>query len=98
MKFYVKVYRVQREVMVAACDENICGKKFEEGNLILDVCKEFYRGELLHADEALSILRSATIANLVGKDIVAHGIKAGMVDSKNVLKVKGVPHAQFALL
>lgn len=98
MKFYVKVYRVQREVMVAACDENICGKKFEEGNLVLDVCEEFYRGELLRRDEVLPILKGATIANLVGRNIVAHGIKAGVVDSKNVLKVNGVPHAQFASL
>ncbi|MDI6709045.1 MAG: DUF424 family protein [Candidatus Thermoplasmatota archaeon] len=96
MQFYARVYRVQSEVVVAACDRNVHGKSFEEGNLVLYVKKEFYGDELVGEEEVSSLLARATIANLVGEKIVAHAIKIGIIDSQNVLRVKGVPHAQMA--
>lgn len=95
MQFYAKVYRAQSEVMVAACDRSVHGKTFEEGNLMLHVKKEFYGEELVGEDEISSLLARATIANLVGRDIVAHAIKIGIIEPQNVLRVKGVPHAQM---
>lgn len=95
MQFYAKVYRAQSEVMVAACDRSVHGKTFEEGNLVLDVKKEFYGEELVGEDEISSLLARATVANLIGKDIVAHAIKIGIIEPQNVLRVRGVPHAQM---
>jgi len=98
MKFYVKTYRVQGEVLVAACDEDIHGKIFEDGSIALNVKKEFYGSELLGEKELSSLLKEATIANLAGKNVVAHAIKMGIINPENVLEVKGVPHAQMAVL
>lgn len=95
MQFYAKVYRTRGEVVVAACDRDVHGKTFEEGNTILRVKKEFYGEELVGEDEISSLLERATIANLVGKDIVAHAIKIGVIEPQNVLRVNGVPHAQM---
>jgi hypothetical protein len=95
MKFYTRVYRAEKEVMIAACDKNLCGKTFEEGDLVLQVEKSFYGGELKGKEEVRSLLAEATIANLVGKDIVELAIREGVIDSKNVLMVKGIPHAQM---
>jgi hypothetical protein len=95
MKFYVKVYRVQSELMVAACDEEVYGKCYEEGELVLRGEKKFYGDELMSREETLRLLRQATIVNLLGKDIVEQGIKIKIIDSGNVIRVKGVPHAQM---
>lgn len=95
MQFYAKVYRAQSEVVVAACDRSVHGKSFEEGNLILHVKKEFYGEELVGEEEVSSLLERATIANIVGENIVAHAIKIGIIEPQNVLRVKGVPHAQM---
>jgi len=95
MQFYARVYRAQSEVVVAACDRSVHGKTFEEGNLVLRVTKEFYGSELVGEDEISSLLARATIANLVGEDIIAHAIKIGIIEPQNVLKVEGVPHAQM---
>ncbi len=95
MKFYVKVYRVQSELMVAACDEEVYGKCYEEGEVVLRGEKKFYGDELMSRKETLRLLRQATIANLLGRDIVEQGIKIGIIKPGNVIRVKGVPHAQM---
>ncbi len=98
MEFYMKIYKVEREVLVAVCDSNIRGKIFEEGEVRLEVSEEFYGDELYSREEVAEALRQATIANLSGKESVALGIEVGIIDRENVLRVKGVPHAQFARL
>ncbi|NOZ82814.1 MAG: DUF424 family protein [Euryarchaeota archaeon] len=95
MRYWTKVYRVEMEVLVAVCDEELLGQVFEEGELVLDVREEFYGGERLTESEVLQVLREATIANLTGRGAVRMGIKAGVIDRRNVLKVQGIPHAQM---
>lgn len=95
MQYYVKVYRVQSEIMVAACDENVHGKCYEEGEVVLRGERKFYGNKLRSREEALELLRQATIANLLGEDIVGQGIKIGLIAPENVIRVRGVPHAQM---
>lgn len=92
---YVKVYRVQGEVLVAACDEELLGKTFREGELKLEVKERFYKGELVEEDALAPLLREATIANLTGKRCVKKAVELGYIDSERVLRIDGVPHAQL---
>ena len=95
---YVKIYRVQGEVLLAACDEELLGKTFREGEIKLEVKERFYKGELVGEDALESLLEEATIANLTGERCVSKAIDLGYVDSERVLRVQGVPHAQMARL
>jgi hypothetical protein len=83
------------EMLVAACDEGLLGKKFEEGDLRLDVSERFYGGEKVDARMLVEVLALATIGNLVGKEAVDAAMEAGLVDPECVLRVQGVPHAQI---
>lgn len=98
MEFYMKIYRVEREVLVAVCDRSIRGKIFEEGDVRLEISEEFYGDELYTREEVAEALRHATIANLSGKESVALGIEVGIIDRDKVLRINGIPHAQFARL
>ncbi len=96
---FVKVWNVRRgELMIAACDGGLIGKKLKEGKLALDVSEEFYGGELMTREEAADVLRIATIANIVGAEAVKCGIEAGIVHEEGVVMIGGVPHAQFVCL
>ncbi|WP_457555842.1 DUF424 domain-containing protein [Candidatus Pyrohabitans sp.] len=95
MKYYAKVYRVQSEVLVAVCDASIHGRVFEEGELVLDIKKEFYGDEEFTEEQIALLLREATIANIAGEDAVSMAIKLGIIDEENVLRVCGIPHAQM---
>ncbi|ASI98127.1 DUF424 domain-containing protein [Thermococcus celer] len=95
---YVKIYRVQGEVLLAACDEELLGKTFREGELKLEVKERFYRGELVDEDALEDLLNEATIANLTGERCVRKAMELGYVDEGRVLWIQGVPHAQMAKL
>ncbi|WP_297520652.1 DUF424 domain-containing protein [Thermococcus sp.] len=95
---YVKIYRVQGEVLLAACDEELLGKTFREGELKLEVKERFYKGELMEENELENLLEEATIANLTGERCVSKAIELGYVDENRVLYIEGVPHAQMARL
>ncbi len=95
MKFFAKTYRTQGELLVAACDKDLLGKIFSEGKLVLDVRREFYGTDLVKWEALSSLLRAATIANLVGESAVSKAIESGFIEKGNVLRVKGVPHAQM---
>jgi len=97
-KIYIKVYTVQNEVLVAACDAELIGKTLKEGEIEFHVSKEFYADVLGDEELLKKHLVNATIANLVGHRAVKCGIEVGIIDKENVIKIAGIPHAQFALL
>ena len=84
-----------RELLVAACDLDVLGKTFEEGDLRLEVNEGFYTGEKVDLRLLLEVLALASIANLVGQETVQAAIGAGYIDPECVLRVAGVPHAQM---
>lgn len=93
---YVKVWKGNsRETMIAICDCNVIGKKVCEGKLVLDVSKDFYQGERMTVEAAIDVLKTATVANFVGKDAIRCGIEAGLVHKDAVISIGGIPHAQF---
>ena len=91
----MKVYSRGGEVLVAACDSDLVGKKFTEGKLVLDVCDGFYGEKEVTIKVMLEALAQATIGNLTGKDVVDAAADAGFIDKKCVLEIDGVPHAQI---
>lgn len=93
----LRVERVRGEVLVIICDDELLGKKFEEGDFILEVERSFYEGRRASVEECLRALENATIANIVGS-MVEHAIKAGFVNAENVIRIGGIPHAQIVKL
>ncbi|KXA94123.1 hypothetical protein AKJ37_07960 [candidate division MSBL1 archaeon SCGC-AAA259I09] len=91
---HLTIKKKRGETIVAICDEELFGKKFQENNLKLEVDRSFYEGEKTSVEECLNALEEATIANLVGS-IVEHAIDAGYINPENVLRIEDIPHAQM---
>ncbi len=94
----MKVYKIRGETMVAACDRDILGEIFEEDELVIEVKESFYYEAFVTEQTFLNTMKIATIANLVGENVVSIAIREGYIDSENVIRIGGVPHAQMALL
>ena len=84
--------------LVAVCDSELLGKKFEQGNLQLDLTSDFYKGEEKSGEELKEIIKNAYIVNVVGQESVAFFISLGIIEKCQVLEVDGVPHAQAMLM
>lgn len=98
LKVYVKVHptgqRYGNRFVIAVCDKELIGKTLKEGKLQVHISARFYQGELRSDNEVIALLKDATNANIMGKHAVDLAAQAGMIDKKNVRKIKGIPHAQ----
>lgn len=82
--------------MVAACDKEILGKRFTEGELQLEVREEFYKGgKTVKTEKLIEEISNATIVNLAGNKTVEAAVKHKLVVKENVLTIGGVKHAQI---
>jgi len=85
-------------LLVTACDPDVMGETFEDGDVSLTVTEDFYGGDPLDEEAVVDTLARASVANLVGQEVVDLAIEAGYVDEENVLEVDGTVHAQFLRL
>lgn len=98
MKFFAKVYQVEKELIVAACDCEVHGKSFGAGKVVVEVNEEFYGTELYDKDAIIGLLKEATILNLVGERIVNLAIEIGLVEKENIIKLGDTLHAQMVTM
>lgn len=90
--------KIGRNVLLCMCDTEILGRTFREGNIVFCVKEDFYKGTRVNIDEAVSLIESSTIVNMVGKNVVKKAIEKGYVHPEAVLKIEGIPHAQIVRL
>lgn len=90
----IKVHKKDGKIIAAVCDTELLGKKFEEGELQLDLTGDFYKGEEKNSDDASDMIRNADHVNLVGKESVKLGIQEGIIEEQNVKTIQGIPYAQ----
>lgn len=89
----IKIHNSYR-MIVAICDNELLGKKFEEGNLQLDLTGTFFKGENKTDEEVLRIIidalkEDATI-NAVGDKSCDFLVGIGVVKKDSIKKIDGV--------
>ena len=69
---FVNIIQAYRDI-VAVCDKELLGKRFEEGKFQLDVKESFYKGKEADKIKILEIMKEMSeedaIFNIVGKSI-----------------------------
>ncbi len=96
----LKIHKSYRGV-VAVCDSELLGKKFEEGQKILEVRESFYNGEEIKEKKMIELMsdlaKEDATFNIIGKNSVNAALKAGIISKKGIKKVQGVPFALVLL-
>jgi hypothetical protein len=91
--------------IVALCDNDILGKKFEEpfenGIKQLFIREDFYKGEEKTYEEVLEIMsfwiREDATFNLAGKETIRAALEANIIKKENIQYVDDVPYALVLL-
>jgi len=82
-------------IVVAICDKELVGKKFEEGKKQIDLTTTFFKGEEKTEQEVCEIIedmrREDATFNIVGKKACGIAIEAGLIDESCILHISGVP-------
>ena len=97
-KMIVKIHKVEgNKMLLAVCDSELLGKKFEEGNKQLDMTSNFYKGEEKTTREVCDLMRNSYMINLVGEKSIKLALKEELVNEDNINKISDVPYAQVIL-
>ncbi len=89
-----KIHQVEYKTILAVCDKEHLGKKFEEGEISFTASEKFYNGQDITEEELNKLLDEADSINLFGDKCVTIAQKKGIVGEKSVIKIKGIKHAQ----
>jgi len=96
----IKIHKSYRDV-IAICDSELLGKKFEQGNMQLDLTGEFFNGKEKSESEILGIMKDASTEdasfNIIGKKATDLALKTGIISKEGVKKVQGIPFALVLL-
>lgn len=92
----VKIIKTYRDV-IAICDSDLLGKKFEQGKFQLDVKESFFKGDETNQEKAIEIMQNmekedATF-NIIGKESIEIALKAGIIKQEGIGKIQGIPFA-----
>lgn len=93
----VKIHKRDDRTVVAVCDSDLLGRKFEEGERQLDLSGDFYKGEEMDDKEVGDLIRNADIVNLVGPEAVKIGLQEEVITKDHVITIAGIPHAQAVI-
>ena len=93
---FVRIHKSYRNV-VAICDKELVGKKFEDGKKQLDLLENFYKGEEANKEGVIALIlrqaREDATFNIVGEKSIAAAIEAGIITKESVARVQNIPFA-----
>jgi hypothetical protein len=92
----IKIHKSYRDV-VALCDSDLLGKRFEEGKRQIEMKDHFFKGQEVSKEEAIKQLafqlREDSTFNIVGKESTKAAIEAGIFKEEDIDFIDQVPFA-----
>ena len=69
----------------------LIGKDVIDGKLKIHISENYYGKKIVDKDEAISLLKSASIMNLVGKETISLAIDLGIGSESGVKIISDIP-------
>ena len=91
MQYSVRVSDYQKNTMVNMSDAELIGKNVIDGELKINISENYYGKQIVDRDEAISLLKSASIMNLVGKETISLAIELGIGSKDGVKIISDIP-------
>ena len=91
MQFCVRISDYQKNTMVNMCDAELIGKDVVDGKLKIHISENYYGKKIVDKDEAISLLKSASIMNLVGKETISLATSLGIGSESGVKIISDIP-------
>jgi len=91
MQYSVRISDYQKNTMVNMCDYELIGKDVVDGELKIHISENYYGKKIFDKDEAVSLLKSASIMNLVGKETISLAIDLGIGSESGIKIISDIP-------
>jgi len=91
MQYSVKISDYQKNTMLNMCDSELIGKDIVDGKLKIHISENYYGKQIVEKDEAISMMKPASILNLVGHETISLAIDLGIGSKDGVKIISDVP-------
>ena len=89
--YALRKIRYQETQIANICDLNLIGKEINQGDFTINISKDYFYSEEITNDDAIKILNSSSIINLVGKNIVDLALSLNLAKKNSVKTIEDVP-------
>ena len=77
--------------MLNICDADLLGKNIVDKELNMNISESYYGEKLVEPEEARTLLKNASIINMVGKETISLSLELGVGNENGVKKIGGIP-------
>ena len=92
----VKIHQSDPKI-IAICDAELIGKRFEDESRQIDINERFYRGEMMDEQKVKELIAKMVddycSFNIVGQRSIDVAMKVGIIDAKKIIYIKKIPVA-----
>jgi hypothetical protein len=89
--FALRKTKFQGAIMINICDIGLVGSIINKNDFEINISKDFFLDETISENEAKRLLKSSSIMNLVGENIVNLAITLKLAKSNSVKVFDGIP-------
>ena len=89
--YALRKIKYQETQMINICDLNLIGKEINQGDFNISISKDYFYSEEITKEDAIKVLESSSIINLVGKDIVDLALSLNLAKRNSVKIIENVP-------
>jgi uncharacterized protein len=89
--YAMRITRYQGSIMISICDLELVGTTLNDGNVVIYLSKEYFQEQVIEEVRAPELLKSCSIANLVGTRIVTQAINLRLANKFSVKYISGIP-------
>jgi hypothetical protein len=91
MNYALRTMRYEGSTMVNICDIELVGTKLEQGEIVVNLTKEYFQEEIIEERKAENLLKTCSVANLVGERIVNKAITLRLAKEISIKRISGIP-------
>lgn len=89
--FALRKIKYQGTMMINICDIDLLGKEINKGDFVIDISEDYFLQEKIDEEEAVILLKSSSVLNLVGEKIVKLALKLKLAKENSVKVIENIP-------
>ncbi|WP_148686223.1 DUF424 domain-containing protein [Candidatus Nitrosocosmicus hydrocola] len=89
--FALRKIKYQETTMINICDIDLLGKEINKGDFVINISKDYFLEEEIDEKEAMILLKSSSVLNLVGEKIVNLALRLRLAKENSVKVIENVP-------
>lgn len=89
--FALRKIKYQDTLMINICDIELVGKEINKGDFVIDISKNYFLEEEIDEQEAIAMLKTSSVLNLVGNRIVKLALELRLAKENSVKVIENIP-------